>query len=154
MKDFSPKIRNKARMSTYHLHSTKYQKPIQCNIERKINKRHSGWKIRSKIVSNDATCMCNHVQLFVTPWTLALQTSLSMGFPRQEYWSGLPFPSSGNIPNPGIELLGYSQPRISYVSWITDIRRVLYQLRQWGSPINRWYNCLLESPCNFNEKWS
>ena len=39
----------------------------------------------------------------VTPWTVACQASLSVGFPRQEYWSGLPFPPPGNLPNPGIE---------------------------------------------------
>jgi len=39
----------------------------------------------------------------VTPWTVACQASLSMGFSRQEYWSGLPFPSLGDLPNPGIE---------------------------------------------------
>ena len=43
------------------------------------------------------------VQLFATPWTVAYQAPLSMGFSRQEYWSGLPFPSPGDIPNPGIE---------------------------------------------------
>ena len=37
------------------------------------------------------------------PWTVALQAPLSMGFPRQEYWSGLPFPSPGDLPNPGIK---------------------------------------------------
>ena len=37
------------------------------------------------------------------PWTVASQTSLSMGFSRQEYWSGLPFPSPGDLPDPGIE---------------------------------------------------
>ena len=45
----------------------------------------------------------SHVQLFVTPWTVARRAPLSMGFSRQEYWSGLPFPSSGNRPNPGIK---------------------------------------------------
>ena len=40
---------------------------------------------------------------FVTPWTVAHQTPLSLGFPRQEYWSGLPFSSPGDLPNPGIE---------------------------------------------------
>ena len=40
---------------------------------------------------------------FVTPWTVARQAPLSMGFSRQEYWSGLPFPSPGYLPNPGIE---------------------------------------------------
>ena len=43
------------------------------------------------------------VRLFATPWTVAFQASLSMGFSRQGYWSGLPFPSAGGLPNPGIE---------------------------------------------------
>ena len=43
------------------------------------------------------------VQLFLTPWTVAHQAPLSMGFSRQEYWKGLPFPSPGDLPNPGIE---------------------------------------------------
>ena len=43
------------------------------------------------------------VWVFVTPWTVACQAPLSMGFPRQEYWSGLPFPSLGDLSNPGIE---------------------------------------------------
>ena len=45
----------------------------------------------------------SRVRLFATPWTVALQAPLSMGFFRQEYWSGLPFPSPGDLPNPGIE---------------------------------------------------
>ena len=45
----------------------------------------------------------SHVQLFVTPWIVAHQTPLSMEFSRQEYWSGLPFPSAGNLLNSGIE---------------------------------------------------
>ena len=43
------------------------------------------------------------VRLFVTPWTVAYQAPPSMGFSRQECWSGLPFPSPGDLPNPGIE---------------------------------------------------
>ena len=43
------------------------------------------------------------VWLFVTPWTIAHQALLSMGFPRQEYWSGLPFPSPGDLPDLGIK---------------------------------------------------
>ena len=43
------------------------------------------------------------VQLFVTPWTVAYQASPFMGFSRPENWSGLPFPSLGDLPNPGIE---------------------------------------------------
>ena len=45
----------------------------------------------------------SRVQLFVTPWSVAHQAPLSMGFSRQEYWSGLPFPSPGDLPHPGIE---------------------------------------------------
>ena len=45
----------------------------------------------------------SRVQLFATPWTVAYQAPPSMEFSRQEYWSGLPFPSPGDLPNPGIE---------------------------------------------------
>ena len=45
----------------------------------------------------------SHVQLFVTLWTVAHQAPLSMEFPRQEYWSGWPFPPPGDLPNPGVE---------------------------------------------------
>ena len=43
------------------------------------------------------------VRLFATPWTVAYQAPPFMGFSRQEYWSGLPFPSPGDLPDPGIE---------------------------------------------------
>ena len=51
------------------------------------------------------TCVqsLSHVRLFVTPGTVAHQTPLSMGFSRQDYWSGLPFPSPGDLPNPEIK---------------------------------------------------
>ena len=45
----------------------------------------------------------SRVLLFATPWTVAYQASPSMGFSRQGYWSGLPFPSPGDLPDPGIE---------------------------------------------------
>ena len=45
----------------------------------------------------------SRVQLFVTLWTVAHQTLLSMGYSRQEHWSGLPCPPPGDLPNPGIE---------------------------------------------------
>ena len=51
-------------------------------------------------------CCClvaSHVPLFGIPWTISLKTPLSMGFPRKEYWSGLPFPSPRNIPDPKIK---------------------------------------------------
>ena len=59
-------------------------------------------------------CVCVHAPactlshsvmscLFATPWTVAKQAPLSMGFPKQEYWSGWPFPPQGDLPNPGIK---------------------------------------------------
>ena len=55
----------------------------------------------------NATCLCvqplSHIWLFATLRTIARQAPLSMGFSRQEYWNGLPCPSSGNFPNPGIK---------------------------------------------------
>ena len=45
----------------------------------------------------------SRVRLFVTPWTVDYQASLSMGLSRQEYWSRLPFPSPGDLPDPGLE---------------------------------------------------
>ena len=53
--------------------------------------------IRKKVKS------LSRVQLFVTPWTVAYQAPPSMGFSRQEYWSELPLPSPGDLPNPRIE---------------------------------------------------
>ena len=54
------------------------------------------------------------VRLFVTPWTAAYQAPLSMGFFRQEYWSGLPFPPPRTLPNPGIEPLSMGFSRQEY----------------------------------------
>ena len=48
-------------------------------------------------------CVLSHVQFFATPWIVAYQAPLSMRFSRQEYWSGLSFPSPGVLPDPGIE---------------------------------------------------
>ena len=47
------------------------------------------------------------------PWTVASQASLSMGFPRQVYWSGLPFPSPGDLPNPGMEPTSLMSPALA-----------------------------------------
>ena len=65
--------------------------------------------------------LLSHVQLFVTPWTIAYQTPQSMEFSRQEYWSGLPFHSPGDLPDPGIE------------PGFPHCRQTLYCLRHQGS---------------------
>ena len=55
------------------------------------------WNLKWKVKS------LSYVWLFATPWTVAYQAPQSMGFSRQEYWSGLPFPSPGDLPKPRIE---------------------------------------------------
>ena len=66
------------------------------------------------------------VWLLVTLWTVALQAPLSMGFPRQEYWSGLPFSSLGDLPDPGIEqcllcLLHWQAGSLSSATWEANL---------------------------------
>ena len=62
------------------------------------------------------------VQLFVTPWTTACQSPLSMQFSRQEYWSGLPFPP-GDLPNPGIEPTSLMSPALADGFFTTSATR-------------------------------
>ena len=57
-------------------------------------------------------CVLSCVQLFETPWTVALQAPLSMGFPRQGYWSGLPFPPP-DLPDPGTEPESPASPAVA-----------------------------------------
>ena len=66
----------------------------------------------------------SHVWLFVTPWTVAHQASLFMGFPRQDYWSGLPFPSPEDLPNQG------SNPCLLHC------RKILYHWATWEAASN------------------
>ena len=61
-----------------------------------------GYRLLYSIIFSSVQSL-SHVQLFVTPWMVARQAPLSMEFSRQEYWSGLPFPSPGDLPNAGIK---------------------------------------------------
>ena len=63
-------------------------------------------------------CVCelSHfgcIWFFMTPWTVVPQAPLSMGFSRQEYWSGLPFPSPGDLPSPGMEPISLMSPALA-----------------------------------------
>ena len=69
----------------------------------------------------------SRVQLFATPWTVACQAPLSMGFSRQEHWSGLLFPSPGDLSNPSIESTSPASPVLA--------GRFFYYLSHQGSPI-------------------
>ena len=57
--------------------------------------------------------LLSHVQLYVTPWTVALQAPLPMEFSRQEYWSGLSFPNLGDLPDPGIKPTSLVSPALA-----------------------------------------
>ena len=65
----------------------------------------------------------SHVRLFATPWTVAYQVLPSRGFSRQEYWSGLPFPSPGDLPNPGVK------PRSSVLLYCLSHQRSPSEIR-------------------------
>ena len=71
--------------------------------------------------------MLSHVQLFVTPWTVACQAPLPMGFSRQGYWSGLPRPPPGDLPDPGIELTSLASPALA--------GRIFITAATWEAPI-------------------
>ena len=58
---------------------------------------------QARVLEWGAIAFSSHIQLFVTPKTVARQAPLSMGFSRREYWSGLPFPSPGDLPDSGIK---------------------------------------------------
>ena len=68
-------------------------------------------------------CVLSHfscVWLFVTLWTVACQAPLSMGFSRQEYWSGLPYSPPGDLPDPGMETVTPASPALQAGSFPTE----------------------------------
>ena len=72
----------------------------------KLRKEAKNYFLKKAYEYLEKYCMlssCSHVRFFVTEWTVAHQAPLSIGFSRQEYWSELPCPPSGDLPNPGIE---------------------------------------------------
>ena len=78
-----------------------YEEPLRSlNME-----EHKDRDISGKIISQQPVCVLSHsvVPFSATPWTVAPQVSLCMGLSKQEYWSGLPCPPPGDLPNPGNE---------------------------------------------------
>ena len=80
----------------------------------------------------------SRVRLFATLWTVAHQASLSMGFSRQEYWSGLPFPPPGDLPDPGIEP---RSPTLQAEALLSEppgkpLRAIKETLTQWTSQVD------------------
>ena len=78
----------------------------------------------------------SRLRLFATPWTVAYQASPSMGFSRQEYWSGLPFPSPRDLPDPGIKpgSPALEADALTSEPIITD--KYLVISSQWGNLVN------------------
>ena len=78
------------------------------------------YEASTSFIQSTNTLKCLHVPvsvlswvcLFATPWIIACQASLSMGFPRQECWGGLPFPTLEDLPNPGIKLPSLVSPAL------------------------------------------
>ena len=64
--------------------------------------------------------LLSHIQLLATPWTVAHQAPLCMGFSRQEYWSRLPFAPPGDLPDPGIKLVTHAPPALQADSLPTE----------------------------------
>ena len=84
-----------------------------------------------------------HVPVFVTPWTVAHQAALSMGFSRQEYWSGLPFPSPGDLPDPGIKPTSLTSPALASGFFTTGTTwEALQDTHKWPMKI-----------CRFTTQW-
>ena len=85
---------------------------------------------------------CSHVRLFMTPCTIAHQVPLSMGFSRQEHWSGLPFPSPRNLPDPGIEPTSLMSPALSgeFFLLLSQLRKPWLSLVavNGGCPLGRY----------------
>ena len=69
--------------------------------------------IRDTFYCGKICAVLSHVWIFVTLWTIACQTPLSMGFSRQEYWSGLPCPPPGDLPHPGIKPASLASPALA-----------------------------------------
>ena len=106
-------------------------------LERKCN-THIQWNI-SVVSSQSCT------QLFVTQWTIACQAPLPMGFSRQEYQSGLPFPSPGDLPNPGIKPTSPALAGEFFYLWATiqsqkegNITICDYIDWHWGHYVVKW----------------
>ena len=87
-------------------------------------------------------CMLSHfscVWLFTTLWTLARQAPLSMGFSRQGYWRGLPLPTPGDLPNPGIKPVSLMSPALTGSFFTTST--IWEAFFVWWKP-KLWYRCL------------
>jgi len=125
-------------------------KLINLSILLNINRNNSDLRPHPFLVMvTQCVCVCVYVcvserahsvvsNTFVTPWMIARQFPLSMGFPRQKYWSGLPFPTPGDRPNPGIKP---TSPVWQADSITTEPPRMVTPYTLNSRKINKSYNC-------------
>ena len=73
-------------------------------------------------------CVLSYLQLFATQWIVACQAPLSIGFYRREYWDGLPFPSPGDLADPGIEPMSLMFPAVAGMFFATESESEVTQL--------------------------
>ena len=99
-------------LRTKIIKNTKEFKPLKERISVHTNNEQI---IDGKMMIDECMdrCVLSHVLLFVTPWTVASQVLLSMGFSKQEYWSRLPFPTPGDLPDPEIEPMSLASPALA-----------------------------------------
>ena len=86
------------------------------------------WGLAAAKCAQSLSC----VHLFVTPWTVAHQAPLSMGFSRQEYWSRLPFLPPGDLPNPGMEPESSASPALAGEFFTIESPGLLWGAKAWG----------------------
>ena len=136
------------------IHSSQKMETIQISINWLMNKQNVD------IHTCSYACMLNHVQLFVIAQTVDCQAPQSTGFSRQEYWSGLPFPPPGYLPDPGIRLCLLNLLHWSRVSITEPPEKLGYpynelQLshkKEWS--IDMCYNMHELQTCCMKAKWS
>ena len=101
-------------------------------------------KCSGKVTFKSCRCVLSHVWPFVTPWSVAHQAPLSMGFPRQEYWNGLPFPSLGDLSDLGIEP---TSPVLAGRFFITEPSGNPYrQILPMWIYLEKWQICTVRLP--------
>ena len=101
-------------------------KPVTCNSEQMPNYRRC-WSVHYWLLNHPpkgSGLVAKSCPTLATPWTVACQAPLSMGFSTQEYWNGLPFPSPGDLHDPGSKL------------GLLHCRQILFCLSYQGSPMN------------------
>ena len=116
----------KKRYRQHYTESWKTEIIPSTKINQNEPKTYKKMKVKVKLLSS--------VQLFATPWTVAHQAPPTMGYSRQECRSGLPFPSAGDLPDPGIEPTSPTFPTQGLNPGLPHYRQALYPLRHQGSP--------------------